>query len=787
MPGPLTGTRIIDTSERSPAAAITGMILSDYGAEVIHAEPPGGDPLRGIPGSRVWLRGQKSVVVGPAEIADGSWARLRASADVVLATAHGGADRPHPLLKRWQPADHQILSVLTARPRPAGQVGAGGAAGPPAYGELIEAEFGCMHLQEGHREGPIFLGWPHAVYGGAWLLQIGILAALYEREQSGRGQVLTTSLLDGLAILNPNRWIGGPAIEGERFTRGAIGRRGNRKHVVAIFECSDGRWIHVHTGPRGAFDRLLHLIGRDDLVDDGTRPEVRGDSLPPALADDFWDHLHKTLKSRPAQHWVDLFNAHDVACMPVVLAGEALKLEQTRANGMVATTPDGRTELGIVTKFGRTPAAAGVGVPEPGEHNAVLLARPPALPRKRARDRAGAPAGSRGPLAGLTVLDLGNVLAAPFSARLLADLGARVIKVEEVAGPAGRVDQWVLRLTTERGKECIGLNLKAPEGRQILYDLVRQADALVTNMRMGALERLGIDDAALRQINPRLVYCHSAGYGTAGPWAKLPAFGVLHTALSGVMDRSAGRGNPPLHALASLDYASGLTTAVSMLAALLERERSGLGQFLEVIQLGSAGLLAMSDVYFEGDRMSDSYALDPEQRGPAPTNVLYRTRDGWIVLACYADDEWQRVPSALALDITGWPRYAEARREPLDASAAGKAIAGALISLPAAEAQRRLDEASVPCAVPRPYEADELVDEIDLRGLGVIEVVTHPEVGPMFEVGQTIRFTRTAPPQNAPAHRHAQDTRSVTRALGRSDAEIAAWAEAKIVAAGAGR
>jgi crotonobetainyl-CoA:carnitine CoA-transferase CaiB-like acyl-CoA transferase len=113
-----------------------------------------------------------------------------------------------------------------------------------------------------------------------------------------------------------------------------------------------------------------------------------------------------------------------------------------------------------------------------------------------------------------------------------------------------------------------------------------------------------------------------------------------------------------------MDYGCGLTSAVMVIAALAERERSGAGQYIEVPQTG-AGLLAMSDVHGDRANLSETFPLDSEQRGHAPTNALYRTADGWIVIACYCDREWSGVRRALALDAAAWPSFAEARAQRL--------------------------------------------------------------------------------------------------------------------------
>jgi len=180
MAGPLNGfVRILDLSERSPAAAITGMVLADLGAEVIRVEPEGGDPVRALAGSRVWLRGQKSVTVGPLQAQNGQWESLRNSADVILETAQPWHQKPRELLGLCA-NENQIVAVLTAYPRSIDELGAAeSGTSYPVCGELIEAQYGMQHFQAGVRDnGPTFLGWPHAIYGAAWLLQIGILGGV---------------------------------------------------------------------------------------------------------------------------------------------------------------------------------------------------------------------------------------------------------------------------------------------------------------------------------------------------------------------------------------------------------------------------------------------------------------------------------------------------------------------------------------------------------------------------------------------------------------------------------
>jgi crotonobetainyl-CoA:carnitine CoA-transferase CaiB-like acyl-CoA transferase len=736
MAGPLNGfVRILDLSERSPAAAITGMVLGDLGAEVIRVEPEGGDPVRALAGSRVWLRGQKSVTVGPLQAQNGQWEWLRNSADVILETAQPWHQKPRELLG-LSANENQIVAVLTAYPRSIDELGAAeSGTSYPACGELIEAQYGMQHFQAGVRDdGPTFLGWPHAIYGAAWLLQIGILGALLERERIGVGQTVTTSLLDGVAILSNARWLGGEKLGPPLLTSSRIStRHNNLRIVVSLFECSDGEWIQVHTGPRGAFDRMLKVLGREDLVIENAGLHVLGIPMEPTAARDLWTHLDLTFKSRTAQYWCNTLAKADVCCMPALKPGDALWLEQMEANGLVDILPDGQRRIGKLAKYSRTPIELGREVPAPGEHNAVLLANRGhfdgfactgggIFDRKRTAnpatqdDRPGSltPSGKRiGPLDGMLVLDFGAYMAGPFANRLFADLGARVIKIEEYGGDPMRGPQLGIFLGVQRGKESIAVDLKSDAGRRIVQELVKRADVVHNNMRLGAMERLGMGWEQLRALSPRLVYCHSSGYGNSGEWSRLPTFEPLHSAITGMLSRTGGEGNPPEHYLTHMDYGCGLTSAVMVLAALVERERSGAGQYLEVPQTG-AGLLAMSDVHGHRDRKSETFPLDHNQRGHAPTNALYRTFDGWVVIACYSDQEWESVRRALAIGAR-WPSFAEARNQRYGQSDTAQLMQAVLANCSTVMAIRRLQAEGVPCTVPAPLAPAEVMVEPTLR------------------------------------------------------------------------
>lgn len=617
------------------------------------------------------------------------------------------------------------------------------------------------------------------------MLQIGILGALYEKLRTGVGQLVTTSMLDGAAILSNARWLGGEKMGPTLLTGSRISTRtSNLRLIVGLFECSDGYWIQVHTGPRGAFDRLLKVVGREDLLDPNAGIHILANPLEPAIAQDLWSYLDHFFKTRPASHWCDVLAQADVCCMSALKPGEALWLEQMEKNGLVDIGPDGHRMLGKLAKYSRTPIEIRRDVPKPGADNA-LLARSATIAANRVACMSEmATMKSRdnkriGPLDGILVLDFGAYMAGPFANRLFADLGARVIKVEEYGGDPMRGPQLGSFLGVQRGKESIAVNLKSDEGRQVALDLARKADIVHHNLRAGAMERLGVGWEQLRAINPRLIFCHSSGYGNDGPWARLPTFEPLHSALTGMLVRTGGDGNMPDHYLTHMDYGCGLTSCTMVLAALVERERSGIGQHLEVPQTG-AGLLAMSDVHGHADQKFETFPLDRQQRGHSPANALYPTRDGWVVIACYSDREWAAVARALGL-TEGWPQFAAACNERIDRSEAAKAIEAALESLSTATTLRRLHAEGVPAATPVPFPPSEVISEPTMLRRGVIVTEDHYAAGEVREVGHTIRFSNANAWNLRPAPVTGQQTLAILRAIGRSEGGIARLIEDKIV------
>jgi crotonobetainyl-CoA:carnitine CoA-transferase CaiB-like acyl-CoA transferase len=771
VPGPLNGIRVVDLSERSVPAALLGLALADYGATVVRVEPPGGDELRSLDASCVWLRGQQSVTEDGCD--EDSLRELCEGADVVIDTAQAWSAKqfrysaPYP--------SHQIVCVLTAAPAPVEEIVAGRLPAAPVHGELAEAQWGFMYVQDGHREAPIFLGWPHAAFGTSWIALSGTLAALWHRMRTGRGQVLTTSLLDGLAALNTQRWVGGgdPPLE-PWPAHSSLTRMGDSTMIIALVQCADDVWIQFNSGARGATNRMFEVIGRPDLID----PSYELPDAPfvsHAVADEFWEDLPGIFRQRTSQEWVDLLQPLDISVMPVRSPGAILETEHARHQGLVHGS-GGDVQFGIGARFSRTPAAVAGDAPARGAHNdryqhlrCTDAPAPPAPVDERGDNR--------GPLAGLTVLDLGVHIAGPFTSRLLADFGARVVKVDAEDATVGRTFRGS-SVGINRGKRNIVVDLKKEEGRQVLLDLAAQADVVHQNLRNGVMERLGLGARDLLAVNPRLVFCQSSGYGNEGPWADLPAWGPLIDATAGMLTRTGGYGQPPMHYATHVDYGGALSTAPLILEALVERERSGSGQAVEHPQLASA-MWAMSDAHVLDGVVHETFALDAQQVGHSASNALYRTADSWIVLSCYSEREWRAAIETMGVAISS--SYAEVRAHRADEGPEYARLAAAFADLATTDALRLLGNAGVPAVEPTAMTAEAL-DQHGFDGLGLVVHYEDPRVGDMFEIGPMVRFSETpTSPHRRPTAALGQHSREILAEFGFAPERVDALVESGVV------
>jgi CoA:oxalate CoA-transferase len=312
-----------------------------------------------------------------------------------------------------------------------------------------------------------------------------------------------------------------------------------------------------------------------------------------------------------------------------------------------------------------------------------------------------------GPFAGLLVIDLTRVLAGPYCTMMLAELGARVIKVENPHGgdDARQFDPFIdgksaYFLSLNRGKESIALNLKGAADRDLFLAMVRRGDVLVENYRPGTLERLGLGYDRLRQVNPRLIYAAVSGFGHTGPWSHKPAYDMIVQALGGLMSVTGQPGSPPTKAGTSIgDITGGLFCALGIASALYHREKTGQGMKVDVSMLD--GQIAILESAVMRYAITGQAPRPMGNRHPSITPFEpYAAADRPLIIAAGNDDLFTRLCQALGQPaLAADPRFATNRDRNRNVDALKDALEAVLRTAPAAHWVEVLDAAGVPCSL----------------------------------------------------------------------------------------
>jgi len=789
MPGVYDGLTVLDLSWGT-AGPMTTMLLADHGAAVTRIEPPSGDPFAAQSGYRVWNRGKRSARLDlRSDHGREAFLALTSQADVVVesfsigTTARLGID--HAAVAARNPRLITVsISAYGSHPEHANR---------PGYDALVAARTGLLYDQKGRRggamefvagrpgplpefeapegmprgtsrPGPVFprTMWPSV--GTTYVASLGIAAALRAREVTGRGQHVRTSLLHGALAAVALNWQRVEHGDAPLYWMWPLDARA----IEGLYECADGRWVHHWTvRPKWVLaaaeadrpqEAKLDTAYRDDPDRIGMDADgmVEGTVLHPLLADAF--------KQFSSTDWVEAATEAGVGMALVRSPAEALADPAFLADGCVVEIDDPEAGpircAGPLMEFSATPGAvAGPTRPSGADTEAVLAEA--AQVRLGDRPPQGGTDRPNGPLAGIRVLDLGLGVAGPFTGRMLADLGADVIKV--MAMYDGFWAGTHMGLGTNRGKRSIALDLKHPDGRAALERLVARADVLTLNWRPGAAARLGLDFDALHARYPRLVWCNTRGF-EKGPRSDLPGTDQTAAALTGTewVDGAMDAGNPPLWSRSNMgDTGNALLAAIAITAALYHRDRTGEAQAVST-SIVNAGLLHTSYAWIDADGSPVDWGhLDAEQTGLAPGYRMYRG----------ADDRWVFVA---ALDDATFARFSTTLTGRADADVAS--IETAFAARRARDWWSELDESGVPAEVVDESFCRTLLDDPHARAVGLVSETWAPGVGRFEDPGLLIEFSETPGAVPRRPCLCGEHTRELLREHGYADDEIDALA-----------
>jgi crotonobetainyl-CoA:carnitine CoA-transferase CaiB-like acyl-CoA transferase len=716
----LEGLRVVEVGA-GVAPAFAGRWLAAFGATLLKVEPPGGS----------WTRRYSPSGAAPAGAAGPLAAFLDAgkqSAVVDLDTDEGRARLAvlvadadvlvHDLDAARLPLGERRPGLIQVALTPFGSDGP--YAGYAATSLVLLALGGYQHLTGEPGREPLMLPGFQPEYLAGLYGVVAALSGVVARLAGDAGRRFEIPVVEALASLHQftvSQWL----YEGQ--VRSRHGNRWENVYPATMLPCRDG-YVALSMPTPEMWVRLCGMLERPDLLAD---PRFATTELRRRHADELDAILHPWLASRDAAQVVA--TAQGRWRLPVgryVELAAVLRDPQCLARGFwvrPAGDPSGPYHPGLPVVMSETPWAIGP-PPRPGEPDAGgPRPRPggagPAPVVRGAREPAAAPL----PLAGLRVLDLTRVWSGPLCTRVLADLGARVVKIEPppplapAGGPEPRPVAGPGKLN--RNKLSVGIDLRVPAGRDLLKRLVAVADVLVENFSARVMPGFGLEYKTLESINPGLVYLAMSGFGTTGPYRDHVAYGSISEAMVGLTALLGYPGEPPLNsAIAYPDAVAGLAGAAAVLTGLAHRARTGRGQFLDLSQLEPTAMM-LGEFFLacqvEGQAVERAGNAHPEwaPHGAYPC----RGDDQWVSLAVRSEVEWAalcRVAGLAALGADPGCATAagrRARRARVDA-----AIAAWTRGLDKRDAMERLQRAGVPAGAV--LDGRDLVEDPHLRSRG---------------------------------------------------------------------
>ncbi|MET0182180.1 MAG: CoA transferase [Caulobacterales bacterium] len=805
MTDALSGLRVVDFSSYRTGAQAT-QVFADFGAHVTMVEPPGGSSLRQDRAWPFWGRGKQSVEIDLRSEKGAIAARaLVRDADVVISTfrrktlSNLGLDYARTSVENPRLVQCNITGFGSS----------GALADLQGYEGIVAAKLGAFWALESltSRPGPSFCTAAYASFPASQLAVQGVLAALYEREASGLGQFVETSLAKGLSMHDTHRWFAHIAaqqsgeLSEERVRDDSDAPASGMPLRLLVALTRDNQWLQFSQVAPRLFKAMMQEFGLSEMLEDPTwkgAPDYPDTERRRAL----WDKMLSIVRERTISEWRTVFARNpNVWAEKFTTGTELLDHPQMNWNGFIAETNDAvrrRIRMpGAIARMSKTPPQPNRAAPSLGQNEAPKSVEQRSISANHQLNAA--------PLAGVTIVELGTFFPAPYSASLLADLGARVIKLEQLEGDGNR--HWlpypeVAGIKAMLSKECVAVDLTTPEGQEIAHRIVAKADILLQSYRAGAAERIKLDETAVRQINPDIIYQSCPGYGEDGPCGDKPAFAPTIGAAGGLAWRNAGamisthddmtldeikRGARSLAvAVTGVGNADGPAAAVNataMLLGLLARARGAGGQHIMTTMLSSVAH-NVAELMIEYADAPNTLTADDGLFGLGPRYRLYEASDEWVFLAAPQEKELRRLVRAIigAQQLSEDARRAIADVRPEDDADLTKILAAIFREQSASWWESFLCSHDVACVVAArgPVEARYLEADGVGEQCGLVIPTEHPIYGSIQRLAPMTTFSRS-PNTPGDAGLLGQHTEKVLLELGYDSAAIAELEGNKII------
>ena len=789
-PAFLQGFRALDLTTLS--GQLCGRLLADLGMEVIKIEPPGGDPVRKL----------------------APFVKFSNGAELSTAFAHLNAGKMSKALDLDKEADREVFRKLVEtadivlesfQPGELDAKGLGykslaginpgivmasitgfGQTGPKknlACNDLVAlAESGFLYISGDPSLPPCRPPETQAYYFASLFAAAGLLAALYRRERTGKGDHVDSSMQETLATHEHiiRLWANEKQISK---------RAGSQHGSVApakIFSCRDG-FVYLYV-TRQHWKLFLTVWKDHNPVFDA--PDWLNNLYRRAHADELNQAVQSFLSKFTMAEITGLLQAKGLPCVPVNTPMGFANDEHVRSRGFMAPVEHvgfGSTEQPAMPFVidGARPAVGSVPVLD--SWRSAFYDAPVAAERSdEASPREGEMGGGNGPLDGMRIVSFDHVLAAPYGTTILAELGADVIKVES---SKGGMDPFRFFGTGEdpnvsprflefnRNKRSFTVNLKHPKGPRVLHDLVAKADAVLDNYSVDVVERIGLAYEDLRKVKPDIINLRMPGLGTTGPKRHFSTVGVNITAFTGLtyLWNHPGVTDPPIGSQTVFpDYVSGVLCAIIIISGVLYRDRQKKGAFIDLAQSEATAFMIGANLMEAAASGKDPQPIGNASPGVAPHDCYpCKGEDRWCVIAAESDRQWAALANIIGGGADQDPRFKTVDSRLQHRDELNAAIGRWTRGKDAFEIMDRLQRAGVPCGVVQTGE--DLTNDPHLKDRGFIVAVENPRLGRVVLPNFPLQFANAKLTRRWEFPVLGRDTEAVLRdVVGYSEETIAA-------------